>query len=114
MSAGRRAHTDPPINWALSIPTSVAAKTDLLLLDPLTNKPRYGSRSKLVTTLLRDHFRKLETTVSLDTKLSTHLTENGKSLSTDHLFELLEEATRSAGLTQTMPLLITLLKERTL
>lgn len=113
MSAGRRAHTDPPIDWALSIPTSVAAKADILLLDPLTQKPKYGGRSKLVTTLLRDHFRKLETTASLDSKLSQHLTENGTKLTTPHLFELLEEATRSAGLHQTMPLLISLLKERT-
>lgn len=33
--------------WKLSIPASLASRVDLLLLNPLTNKPRYGERSKI-------------------------------------------------------------------
>lgn len=39
-------------DWKLSLPAPTAAQADLLLEDPLTQKPRYGSRSKLVNALL--------------------------------------------------------------
>ena len=50
---GRKPLMIPTIDWKCQIPVDVATKVDLLLLDPLTNKPVYGSRSVLVTSLLR-------------------------------------------------------------
>lgn len=39
-------------DWKLSLPAAIAAEVDLLLEDPLSHKPRYGARSKLVERLL--------------------------------------------------------------
>lgn len=35
----------------LSLPAAITAEIDLVLEDPLTRKPRYGARSKLVVAL---------------------------------------------------------------
>lgn len=51
---GRKAHIDPPVNFVLSIPQSLAAKVELLLYDPTTGKPAYGGRSALIQQLLRE------------------------------------------------------------
>lgn len=49
---GRKPHADPPTEWKVSIPTSIAAKVELLLTDPYTGKPEHGARSRLLTQLL--------------------------------------------------------------
>lgn len=41
-------------NYKLSIPAPLAAEVDLLLIDPITRKPKYGARSKLIAALLRN------------------------------------------------------------
>jgi hypothetical protein len=38
--------------WKLSLHAAVAAEVDLLLEDPLTRKPKYGARSRLIEALL--------------------------------------------------------------
>lgn len=53
MSRGRPKHFDPPVNWRLSMPTSVVTQLELLLLDPVTGRPAVGSRSALMTQLIR-------------------------------------------------------------
>jgi len=40
--------------WKLSLPAPTAAKVDLMFEDPLTGKPKYGARGKLVDALLRN------------------------------------------------------------
>ena len=40
--------------WKLSLRAAIAAEVDLLLEDPLTRKPKYGARSKLIESLLDD------------------------------------------------------------
>lgn len=40
-------------DWKLSLPAPIAASVDLMLFDPLAQKPRYGARSLLVAALLR-------------------------------------------------------------
>ena len=50
---GRKPLLIPTIDWKCQIPVDVATKVDLFLLDPLTGRPVYGSRSALVTSLLR-------------------------------------------------------------
>lgn len=54
MKTGKKLHADRPVDWKLSIPTSVAAPVSLLLSDPLTGRPKHGARSRLVTRLLRE------------------------------------------------------------
>lgn len=53
MARGRRPAADPPVEWYTSIPGSLAAKVELLLFDPVLNKPKYGGRSGLIQFLLR-------------------------------------------------------------
>lgn len=42
-----------PHDWKLSIPQDLAAEVDLLLWDPVMQKPKYGGRSSLIADLLR-------------------------------------------------------------
>jgi hypothetical protein len=49
---GRKPHADPPVEWKISIPQSVAAPVELLLTDAFTGKPKHGARAKLITELL--------------------------------------------------------------
>ena len=51
---GRKALTTPNTPWKCQIPEDVAAKVDLLILDPVKGVPTYGARSALVTQLLRN------------------------------------------------------------
>lgn len=41
-------------DYKLSLPAPLCAEVDLLLEDPLTKKPKYGARSKLIEALLRE------------------------------------------------------------
>lgn len=52
MSRGKKKHTDRPVEWKISIPESIAAPVELLLLDPVSGKPKHGARAKLITQLL--------------------------------------------------------------
>jgi len=54
VTRGRKLHADPPVPVFTSLPQSLAAKVELLLFDPVTNKPKYGGRSKLIEQLLRE------------------------------------------------------------
>jgi len=54
MARGKKKHLDPPVEWKINIPTSVVAKVELLLMDPLTGRPRHGARSKLMASLLKE------------------------------------------------------------
>lgn len=53
MSRGRRRHSDPPVNYYISMPQTLAAKIELALFDPTTGKPKYGGRSQLFQILAR-------------------------------------------------------------
>ncbi len=52
----------PRIPWRVYIRTDLAAEVELLLLDPLRAKVRYGSRGELIESLLAEWIqeRKLE------------------------------------------------------
>jgi metal-responsive CopG/Arc/MetJ family transcriptional regulator len=55
---GRKPHADPPVDVMVSLPTTLNAKLELLLYDPLTGKPRYGGRSALIQQLIREWVEK--------------------------------------------------------
>ena len=70
MPRGRRRHNDPPVNYYLSLPTTLAAKIELALFDPTTGKPKYGGRSQLFQLLARQWLEQgapeLQTITELD------------------------------------------------
>lgn len=41
-------------DWKICLPAPLAAEIDLMLEDPLTRKPKYGARSKLIESLLSE------------------------------------------------------------
>jgi len=58
MKTGKKLHADRPVDWKLSLPTSITAPVSLLLSDPLTGVPKHGARSRLVAQLLREWLEK--------------------------------------------------------
>lgn len=53
MRTGRPKHADPPVNWKLSIPSSLAAEFELITADLMTGVPAKGIRSKIMQELIR-------------------------------------------------------------
>ena len=51
LRAGRPLNPYLRAEWKLSLHAATAAEVDLMLEDPLTRKPKYGARSKLVESL---------------------------------------------------------------
>lgn len=51
-----RRRTRPKVRWRLDIDEQVAAKVEVLLLDPRTGAPRYGARSAFTEQLYRAYF----------------------------------------------------------
>ena len=43
--------------WKLRIPQEIAVQIELVLMDPATQKPRYGAKSLLVSQLLQRYIR---------------------------------------------------------
>ena len=56
---GRPALLTPTVAWKDRVPVDLAAKADLLHLDPVRGTITYGARSALITQLLREHLDSL-------------------------------------------------------
>lgn len=56
----------PTTEWKLRIPVDLAAKADLLILDPVKGKIAYGARSELITRLLRAYLQSMQHQVPID------------------------------------------------
>ena len=41
-------------NWKISLPATLAGTVEFYLFDPLHKKPAYGSRARLIATLLEE------------------------------------------------------------
>ena len=54
MTAGRKPYSEPRVQWKFYLPETLAAEVELLLLDPMREKVRYGARNELMEKLLRD------------------------------------------------------------
>lgn len=57
MARGRRPKADPPVQWKVSIPQSLAVATMEYLKDPFLGEPLLGERSKLIEKLLRQYLK---------------------------------------------------------
>jgi hypothetical protein len=68
-------HCNPDLtkDWKLPIPATVAGAVEFELLDPVTKKPRYGERTRLVTQLLANWLRERGYNVLVDTPPSQDL-----------------------------------------
>lgn len=76
---GRPTPTMPKVEWKCYIPADIAAKIDLLHLDPIRGTVTYGARSELVTRLLREYLLTV-TRPQLD-----NLPENGEDTLSPHI-----------------------------
>ena len=54
MTAGRKPYAEPRVAWKVYLPQNLAAEIELLLLDPMREKIRYGARNELLERLLRE------------------------------------------------------------
>ncbi len=52
-SGGRPKSLQPFTRWDVHINAALAAEVEMLSWDPMTKKPRYGSRKELLESLLR-------------------------------------------------------------
>lgn len=59
---GRKPKAIKSVPWKVYIPEDLAAKMDLIMMDPVTQQCRYGERSDLVARLLRLHIMGLQKT----------------------------------------------------
>jgi hypothetical protein len=50
---GRKPFSEPSVSWRIYLPGTLAAQIELLLLDPMRGKSRYGARTYLIEQLLR-------------------------------------------------------------
>lgn len=51
----RRPSEELRTEWKISLPATLAASVEFLLLDPISSKSKYGSRSTLIAELLRKY-----------------------------------------------------------
>lgn len=54
VTRGRKPRAIPTVEWKLHIQADLAAEVELLLADPAREKAKYGARSELIHSLLRD------------------------------------------------------------
>jgi hypothetical protein len=54
MSKGRPRVPYLRVDFKVSLPAALAAEVDLMFVDPLTNRPKYGARAKLIQALLEN------------------------------------------------------------
>ena len=56
----RRANAEPSVSRHVNIRQTISARVDLLLMDPVKGRPRYGAFSSLVEQLLSKHLQEQE------------------------------------------------------
>ena len=62
----RRVSPDLNINWKICLPAHIAGAVEHEIMDPLTKKPRYGERSKLIAVMLAEWLRQRGRKVEVD------------------------------------------------
>ncbi len=58
MPKGRRPLVDSTVRKRINVPESIAARIDLVLIDPLTGGLRYNAWSDYINKLIRDDLEK--------------------------------------------------------
>lgn len=57
---GRKPLAVPKVQWQVAVRIDIAAKVELLLMDPMREKTKYGARGELIEILLEEWVRKQE------------------------------------------------------
>jgi hypothetical protein len=57
---GRKFTAEPYKKWKVLIPATLAGRIEFYFLDPITGKPKYGDRGRLITQLLEEWLAKQE------------------------------------------------------
>lgn len=57
---GRPPKIERQVKWNISIPESLAAIAELLMLDPRTQKPKSGLRSQIVEQAIREYVERAQ------------------------------------------------------
>lgn len=55
---GRPAYADPPVEFKIYIPSSIAARVKLECYNPLRDNIRYGAQSAIVAQALQEYFNR--------------------------------------------------------
>lgn len=79
MPRGRPKDTDPSVEWKIHVRGSTAAKVELLLLDPMRKKVKYGARGDLINFLLEEWVANKLRTRNLSLKQEFSLRSNDAS-----------------------------------
>jgi hypothetical protein len=62
-------------HWKISLPATLAGIVELYLFDPLHGKPIYGSRGKLIATLLEEWVRQQKELASASPSIAPEQTQ---------------------------------------
>lgn len=62
----RPVNPDLMIDWKVPLPATLAGSVEARLMNPVTGKPRYGERSKLIAFLLAEWLAAMGTKVEVD------------------------------------------------
>jgi hypothetical protein len=62
-------------HWKISLPATLAGIVEFYLFDPLHGKPIYGSRGKLIATLLENWVREQKELAALSPSIAPEVTE---------------------------------------
>jgi hypothetical protein len=68
VSRGKKPSAVPTIQWAIMVPIDLAFRVETALMDPVTKRPTYAARSKLIQSLL---FEWLQQQAPLPTAVDT-------------------------------------------
>lgn len=56
MARGRKPLNEPTVKIGVYLPKRLADRLDMLLVDPIRFRTRYGSKSELITKLVKEFF----------------------------------------------------------
>lgn len=59
MSVGRKPNAIPRIPWKVMVRADLAAEVELIITDPMREKPKYGARTALLEMLLERYLKEV-------------------------------------------------------
>jgi len=59
MSVGRKPNAIPRIPWKVMVRADLAAEVELIITDPMREKPKYGARTQLLEMLLERYLKEV-------------------------------------------------------
>jgi hypothetical protein len=69
---GKKANVVPVVQWSIMIPIDLAFRIETELMDPVTKRPTYAARSKLIQSLLFEWLSKQGARAEAEVDTSTN------------------------------------------